>query len=296
MIPLQRLEGFYRVARAEGYARAARSFPYPITQAGVHHQVRRLEQDLGCKLFDRAGKDRVRLTSAGRLLYDFTAPFLEGLSGIEQQLTSRAWGGTLRVETAGLHLKRLLPLWARALGRARPDIALEIRETRRPDPGALLSGACDLILDYLPRPPKGVETRVVSRIYSFLALPARHRLAKRPRIPLAQLSGEPFVVYNPDLEARALQLEALGRAGVKPGKLAGADTADAILAFVAAGLGAALVPWPTRAGPRIPGVVAQRLRPAEAEFPVHAAWRSAQVPDPLVEAAMEALTVASGKR
>lgn len=50
MISLRRLEGFYRVARAEGYARAARAFPYPITQAGVHHQVRRLEADLGCKL------------------------------------------------------------------------------------------------------------------------------------------------------------------------------------------------------------------------------------------------------
>ena len=36
MIQLQRLEGFYWVARCEGYARAARSFPYPITQPGVH--------------------------------------------------------------------------------------------------------------------------------------------------------------------------------------------------------------------------------------------------------------------
>jgi DNA-binding transcriptional LysR family regulator len=288
MISLQRLEGFYRVARAEGYARAARAFPYPITQAGVHHQVRRLEADLGCKLFERAGKDRVRLTAAGRLLYDFTAPFLEGLAGVEERLTRRAWGGTLRVEMVGLHLKRLIPLWARALSRARPDIALEIRETRRPDPSALLAGTCDLILDYLPRAPRGIETREVSRIWSFLALPSRHRLAKRPRAPLELLGGEPFVVYNPDLEVRALQLEALARAGVKPGKLSGADTADALLAFVAAGLGAALVPWPTRAGPRTPGVVARLLRPAEAVFPVHAAWRSARVADPLVEAALAA--------
>lgn len=39
---LQRLEGFYWVARIGGYARAARAFPYPITQPGVHQQVRRL--------------------------------------------------------------------------------------------------------------------------------------------------------------------------------------------------------------------------------------------------------------
>ncbi|MDX2010730.1 MAG: LysR family transcriptional regulator, partial [Myxococcaceae bacterium] len=56
---LQRLEGFYWVARQQGYARAARAFPYPITQPGVHQQVRRLEDELGVKLFERVGKDRV---------------------------------------------------------------------------------------------------------------------------------------------------------------------------------------------------------------------------------------------
>jgi hypothetical protein len=35
-------------------------------------------------------------------------------------------------------------------------------------------------------------------------------------------------------------------------------------------------------------VVVHRLRSAEAIFPVHAAWRSAKVPDPLVEAALAA--------
>jgi DNA-binding transcriptional LysR family regulator len=35
------------VARTEGYARAARAFPYPITEPGVHQQVKRLEGELG---------------------------------------------------------------------------------------------------------------------------------------------------------------------------------------------------------------------------------------------------------
>ena len=56
MINLQRIEGFYWVAKTEGYARAARAFPYPITQPGVHQQVRRLEEELGVKLFERVGK------------------------------------------------------------------------------------------------------------------------------------------------------------------------------------------------------------------------------------------------
>jgi len=288
MIVLQRLEGFYWVARTEGYARAARGFPYPITQAGVHQQVRRLEADLGCPLFERVGKDRVRPTAAGHALLAFVAPFLEGLRSVEAAIASRKIGGTLRVVTASLHLKHLIPLWARRLGRERPDIGLEIKEARRPDTEALSTGACDLLIDYLPRVPSGVSVREVSRIFSFLALPARHRLAQRSRVSLFDLRGEPFVVYNPDLGARELQLWALNRAGIRPPKLLGADSADAILGFVSAGLGAALVPWPTRAGPRVPGVVVHRLRPAQAFFPVHAAWRTAKVPDPLVEAALAA--------
>jgi DNA-binding transcriptional LysR family regulator len=136
----------------------------------------------------------------------------------------------------------------------------------------------------------------VSRVFSFLALPARHRLARRSRVGLEHLREEPFVVYNQDLGARELQLWALNRAGVRPTRLSAADSADAILGFVAAGLGAALVPWPTRAGPRTPGVVVHRLRSAEAIFPVHAAWRNAKVPDPLVEAALAAFPSTDSER
>ncbi len=51
-----RLEGFYWVARASGYATAARAFPYPITQSALFQQVRKLEDDLGVRLFERIGK------------------------------------------------------------------------------------------------------------------------------------------------------------------------------------------------------------------------------------------------
>ena len=51
MTSLDRLTGFYWVARTEGYARAVRSFPYPITEPGIHQQVRRLETELGVRLF-----------------------------------------------------------------------------------------------------------------------------------------------------------------------------------------------------------------------------------------------------
>ena len=57
MIQIQRLEGFYWVAFTGGYARAARAFPYPITQPAVHQQVKKLERELDITLFERVGID-----------------------------------------------------------------------------------------------------------------------------------------------------------------------------------------------------------------------------------------------
>ena len=59
MLQLHRLEGFYWVARTGGYAKAARAFPYPITQPAVHQQVKKLEGELGLSLFERVSKDKM---------------------------------------------------------------------------------------------------------------------------------------------------------------------------------------------------------------------------------------------
>ena len=56
MIQLHRLEGFYWVARSGGYARAARAFPYPITQPAIHQQGKKLETGLGVALRERVGR------------------------------------------------------------------------------------------------------------------------------------------------------------------------------------------------------------------------------------------------
>ena len=70
MVQLHRLEGFYWVGRTGGYAKAARAFPYPITQPAVHQQVKKLEAELGVSLFERVDKESIQTTAAGRRLYE----------------------------------------------------------------------------------------------------------------------------------------------------------------------------------------------------------------------------------
>lgn len=280
------LEGFYWVARCEGYASAARAFPYPITQPAVHQQVRKLEAELGCALFERVAKARVRLTAAGRLLYDFCAPFFENLPGVVRALRTGEVGGILRVTSGSLVVRGLLPDWIRRLSRARPDIAVQVEEHAAPALDLLTSGQADLLVDFVPSVAAGFIARQVGLAHTFLAVPAAHQAARRGRPTLHQLRGEPFVGYAPGTVHHALQRQALEQAGLDPARGLAATNVDAILAFVRAGLGYSLVPWLDPRGPRMPGVVARRQTGPGATFPILAVWRDGAVPNPLVGAAL----------
>jgi DNA-binding transcriptional LysR family regulator len=287
MIQLHRLEGFYRVAVAGGYARAARSFPYPITQPAVHQQVRKLEQELGARLFERTGKDRVEPTSAGRALLAFCTPFFEGLPAVVRAVSQGSHGGVLRIDAAAMELEHVLPGWVARLRRARPDIRVDIEEVSVGDPRRLLRAEADLVVDYQPELPPGVEARTVANYHSFVAAPAELIGSGAPT--LARLRRAAFIGFHPSLPQHALQMQALEHAGSAPEHVLSASSVNAILALVRAGLGYSLVPWPSASGPRVRGVSVARLPGARLRFAIRASWRRRTPPDPLVQAALAAL-------
>lgn len=287
MIQIQRLEGFYWVARTEGYARAARAFPYPITQPGVHQQVKRLEGELGFKLFDRVGKDRVVLTPEGRALYLYVAPFLEGLSNVVTSLRKGELAGTIRIHASALVLRSLLPEWLRRIQVKRPQIEISLFEAKTPDLALLKSGETDLLVDHVPDLPEEFEGRKVANVHAFLALPAGHPAATKKALRVADVRTYAFIAYGQDKYLRELQMKALAIHGVTPPRVHTADSFETILGFVAAGLGYSLVPALEGKPPKMAGVVAQRLEKPQVEFPVLAVWRKGAAPNPLIHAAME---------
>lgn len=292
---LQRLEGFYWVARTGGYARAARAFPYPITQPGVHRQVRRLEHELGgVTLFERVGRDAMRPTAAGALLYAFCAPFFEELPRVVRAIESGRIGGTLRVDATGLVLRHLLPDWLLRLRRERDDIEVELQEVENPELDRLRTGAADLIVDYDLECPSGCDSRVVGHSYAHLVLPAHHRLARRKQLRVQELSGEPFVAYHPSLRQHAAQMDAVRARVGALGRITSANSVDTILAQVRAGLGFSVIPWLDRTGPKVPGIVARAQTGPGTRFEVIAVWRRQRPENPIVAAALRCAPRGSG--
>lgn len=276
------------MARTGGYHAAARAFPYPITQPAVHQQVSKLQDELGFKLLERVAKDRMQLTPAGKKLFDFCAPLFEELPTLVRALQAGEYGGVLRIYSAPLVLRQLMPGWLKRLHKSHPEMQIELRELVEPDFKVLRDGAADLLVDYLPEVPGDLATMQVGLLRAFIVLPANHALADKKRASLAALKDETFVSYNPGMVPFNLQMQALALHGIAPRRTLSAGSADTILGFVEAGLGFSIVPSIDPDGPKGRGVVAIPLAAPKIEYPVVAAWRKDTPENALLDAVLEA--------
>ncbi len=287
MIQIHRLEGFYWVAREGGYAKAARAFPYPITQPAVHQQVKKLESELNVTLFERVGKETMQLTAGGQRLFDFVKPFFEGLPAVVRSVKGGDFAGVLSIHATPMFVRRLLPAWLERLRSQRPEIEVELHEKSPPSLEALRGGEADLVVDYLPEVPDDIATMPIGTVHGFLVLPGSHPKAGDSKSPLAELTAETFISYTKGTLAHDLQRKALALHGITPANTISADSVETILRFVDQGLGFSLVPWLSDEGPSGEGLAVWAVSSPEVQYEVVAAWRKDTPENPLLDAALE---------
>ena len=66
----QQIVGFYYVVKLQSFTRAAEA-TYR-TQSALSQQIKNLEEEQECKLVERIGRQKLRLTAAGELFYKFS--------------------------------------------------------------------------------------------------------------------------------------------------------------------------------------------------------------------------------
>jgi LysR family transcriptional regulator, transcription activator of glutamate synthase operon len=107
----------------------------------------------------------------------------------------------------------------------------------------------DLEIGTLRPADPSVESRLVAVEPLRVALPRGHALAGRPGIELAELAEVPFVALRPASALRRLGDELCLAAGFVPDVVFEGDDLSTVRGFVAAGLGAAIVPAPREGSP-----------------------------------------------
>ena len=102
----------------------------------MFQQVRKLENELGVRLFEQVSKAETRLTAAGRQLYEHAAPFFEQLPAVERALKAARPVRELRLAAEALILQQVLPrLDPPAAAPREPDLLIDVRELAAPDLG-----------------------------------------------------------------------------------------------------------------------------------------------------------------
>ena len=246
------LRALLAVVRCGSFTAAAKELGY--TQSAISQQVAALELEFGHQLVQRRP---VRPTPAGQRLAEHAARILLRLDVARSELSQLGHEpAEVRVAVCPLAAPQLLAAALREVRSTNPLLRVTIRSVDpRSAVAEVASGAVDAALvDGIAGPDEPLHLADAGLLSStamaeaplVVALPADHPLQNRERIDLDVLADAPWIV------APALAGGADERAptGPRRGLQVVYDGKDlpTLLALIAAGLGAALLPAPSCAG------------------------------------------------
>jgi len=194
-VELSELRVFLKVAAERSFSRAAMKLHR--TQPAVSQAVRRLEETVGERLFDRATKD-ASLTEAGRLLRDYAERLLrlsEEAEGAVKDLRDLRRGRVLiGANEASVHA--VLPLIAK-FREAHPLVHVDVRRIPARQVGAeVAQGSLDFgVLTFQPA-ETGLSSIVLGQDELVMLVHPSHALAQSREVTLSECARQTVIAHN----------------------------------------------------------------------------------------------------
>ncbi len=286
---LYQLGYFIEIARQRSFTRAAERLH--MAQPALSQQMKNLESELGTVLFIR-GRKETQLTAAGKAFLPRAEALLTQAEAAKAVVSDVAHmrGGRLVIAAIPSVSACLLPDAIRQFSRQHPQVRLQLLEesSERVAEG-VESGRADLGFLQLPASKAVFEAKTLLD-EPFVALASRSRaLAGKKELTLRQLAHESFIFYKG--RARDTAVEACRKAGFEPLVVCESGELETIRAFVAAGLGVALLP--RLASGHLPkSIQAITLRDPHMRRQIAAVWKKGSTLSPAAHALLEMISSA----
>ncbi len=239
---VHQLRYFCAVARHGTFTRA--SEVEHVAQPSLSQQIRKLEGELGSRLFDRLPRS-AKLTVFGRAFLPKAERILRELEAAKTELLEMAGDekGAVDLGIIPTISAYLLPKLLKGFSARHPQVGVNIVEDITP---VLLErlhqGTIDMAVVALPIAGSDLTTVELFEERFYAVLPERHPKAVRKSISLAELNREPFLLLKEGHCFRDSLIAACHQSRMSPKVAFESGQFATILAMVSAGMGVSAVP------------------------------------------------------
>ena len=237
---LKQLHYFVTVVEEGSISAAARRLY--LSQPPLSAQIHCLEVELGCQLFER-GPRKIRLSQAGRMLYDRATAILEMAQLTRRELMAYQQGssGTLRLGAISSVASTLLSGWLQTFHQVYPRICFEIFEGNTYQLlDQLQDGRLDLALIRTPFSARGFQcTYLLREPMMAVGKPSLLPGESGSSISIAELGTLPLIFYR---RWEQVLEEIFEEAHLHPQAFCKNDDARTTAFWAGAGLGVGIVP------------------------------------------------------
>lgn len=243
---LRDIRAFIAVAQTGSFTRAAARMH--LSQPALTVQIRRLEETVGVRLFDRNSRN-VALTPAGRELLPLLRKSLHDMEHV--LIDARALGdgssGTVRIACLPTFAASVLPELIQRMKAAVPRAGFHVRDAVAGVVETLVHNEeVDIGLTGGELSDADVDVLYSGGDHLVAVLPGQHPLARRKGVTLAQLASEPLVLTARGTSVRAVVDGAFARARYSPEVACEPTYMMTAVAMVRAGLGVTILPASAR--------------------------------------------------
>ncbi|TCG04956.1 LysR family transcriptional regulator [Paraburkholderia steynii] len=208
----------YFAALAEQLSFTVAAQKVHVTQSTLSHQIRQLEEELGCRLFEREGR-RVTMTEAGELFLERVRNALrevdEGVSTV--RFAAEEMTGVVRIGATHTFNLHIIPRCVSLFLDRHPSVRVDVLEmTGDGIAQALLRGDLDIGVTYKPNDALPLRFEPLYTEEMMLAVGLRHPFAKRRFVRVSELHLQRMVLLPRSFSTRVLLDESFRMANAAP--------------------------------------------------------------------------------